>query len=73
MVYLFRALKKRNIHSDKGMIDPQLQLKRWPMDLIEWPVFNSKRLDVTLVKDWLIPPNNVNVLPADERLVGQIF
>ena len=68
MVYLFRALKKRNIHSDKGMIDPQLQLKRWPMDLIEWPVFNSKRLDVTLVKDWLI-----HTLPADERLVGQIF
>ena len=50
------------------MIDPQLQLKRWPMDLIEWPVFNSKRLDVTLVKDWLI-----HTLPADERLVGQIF
>ena len=60
----------RRMTGKKGMIDPQLQLKRWPMDLIEWPVFNSKRLDVTLVKDWLIPPNNVNVvehtLPADE-------
>ncbi len=50
--------------------DPQYQLKRWPMEMIQWPVRNSGRWDVALERDWLVPPNDqlvlTRALPADE-------
>ena len=35
-----------------GLKDPEWQLRRYPLDLIAWPVKNSQRIDVTLDPDW---------------------
>ena len=55
---------------ETGMLDKQWQLKRYPNEMIQWPNMNSKRWDITLVRDWLVYPNNQLVveqsLPADE-------
>jgi hypothetical protein len=57
--------------------DPQYQLKRWPLELIQWPVRNSERWDVAFSRDWLTPPNNKQVLtralPADEAFLWSDF
>ena len=64
------SLMYQRIIGEKGMSDPKWQLKRYPTELTLWPNVNSKRWDVTLLKDWLIYPNNQLVveeaLPADE-------
>ena len=50
--------------------DPRWQIKRWPIELIQWPIHNSNRRDISLLQDWLLPPQNQNIvkhaLPADE-------
>jgi hypothetical protein len=33
--------------------DPEWMLRRWPLELVNWPVANSHRLDVDLRKDFL--------------------
>ena len=64
------SLMYQRMIGKQGMSDPKWQLKRYPTDLTMWPNQNSKRWDITLVKDWLIYPNNQLVvqesLPADE-------
>lgn len=61
---------KRITGNPSGLSDPQWQLKRYPLDLIAWPVQNSRRWDIQFLKDWSLPPNNQKVLtralPADE-------
>lgn len=58
-------------------LDPQYQLKRWPLDMIQWPVHNSARWDVTFSRDWKIPPNDelvlTRALPADEAFLWSDF
>lgn len=57
-----------------GLSDPGWQLRRYPNDLIGWPVRNSQRLDIVLDPDWArcsIKDCGANlvvehVLPADE-------
>eukprot|EP00040_Diaphanoeca_grandis_P035874 m.226675 g.226675 ORF g.226675 m.226675 type:complete len:542 (-) comp33500_c1_seq1:160-1785(-) len=56
-----------------GLADTDWQLKRYPLELIDWPSSNSQRLDVRLIKDWLTCPGQCQkvadtVLPADEAL-----
>lgn len=58
-----------------GLSDPEWQLRRYPNDLIGWPVQNSHRLDIVLDPDWRrcsikdCGGSNLvveQVLPADE-------
>ena len=60
----------RRMTGNQSNNDPRWQLKRWPMELIQWPIHNSNRRDISLLQDWLLPPQNQNIeqeaLPADE-------
>ena len=60
----------RRITGRPGLADPRMQLRRWPLDLVEWPSHNSDRMDITLERDWLLYPNAefvvTTALPADE-------
>ena len=56
--------------------DPQYQLKRWPMEMIQWPVHNSDRWDVEFSKDWSRvqqQPVLDRALPADEAFLWSDF
>ena len=68
-------LADKNGKVDGGLQDPEWQLRRYPSDLIGWPVKNSQRLDIILDPDWnrcsiadCGGSNKVveQVLPADE-------
>jgi hypothetical protein len=50
-------------------VDPYMQLRRYPTELINWPAVNSKRLDIRPLPDWLDCCNIsmlAQCLPADE-------
>ena len=52
--------------------DPLWQLRRYPLDLVDWPALNSDRRDIDLDRDFLLCCNQSvvkgGVLPADEAL-----
>ena len=59
-----------------GLDDPDWQLRRYPLNLVDWPSVNSHRLDVRLNPDWLrcsaaacdTTVVSERVLPADEAI-----
>jgi hypothetical protein len=55
-----------------GLADRRWQLRRYPVDLVNWPATNSDRRDVTLDRDFLQCCNQLvvsgGVLAADEAL-----
>jgi hypothetical protein len=51
--------------------DSAWYLQRWPLDLLDWPQFNSDRLDVQLnspAKGCRADQQSLSLLPPDERL-----
>lgn len=47
-------------------------LQTWPLELIDWPVQNSQRLDVRIDpqpnRDFVVGTESLNLLPANERV-----
>jgi hypothetical protein len=55
-----------------ALTDPEWQLRRFPLDLVDWPTLNSDRRDIVLDNDFLLCCNQsvitAGVLPADEAI-----
>ncbi|HRQ51189.1 MAG TPA: hypothetical protein PLR74_11670, partial [Agriterribacter sp.] len=59
-------------YASTGAVDFNLQesiwhLKEMPLDMIEWPVHNSHRADITYMEDNFREQTTTEVLPPDER------
>ncbi|CAF2114170.1 unnamed protein product [Rotaria magnacalcarata] len=55
---------------DSLSIDSIWYLRRWPLDLIDWPQFNSDRLDISMNKPASQCQNefqSLELIPPDER------